>query len=271
MKRTIIETWRDSLSRLTNFTGLAVVCAIIIGALPAHGQFAKPSLLVSGTIADAETGQPLKARISFMNPSGAEENKVRTDSKGKYQAVLKPGKSYTLHVVSAQYYTAVETLDPPGDNTYHQLSKDVRLSPIKNGTVLFNAGCFAQGNVTIEGDASSKIAAIGSKMAHNDEIVVTVETFSDSNTASTPPPDEGTQRANAIKAALVANGAQTKRIILKPHDPIVTSAPSNGNSKKKKKKAPAPLKTKHGKKIAVPPQLVTATITISNVLSGDDE
>ena len=74
--------------------GACIIFLFVAPATPAYSQFAKPSLLVSGMIADAETGAPLKARVAFINPAGVEENKVRTNSSGKYQAVLKPGQPY---------------------------------------------------------------------------------------------------------------------------------------------------------------------------------
>jgi len=255
--------------------------ATLLVAIPAsRAQFSKATILLSGTVTSAESSGPLKAKISFMDPSGKEANTAITNASGRFQAVLKPGMQYTVNIVCSQYYTDNESLHTPDVDSYQEQTQNFALQPIKAGSTLFDQDCFDQGSVTPRGDAASAIAAIGAKMKLNDEMEVSIETFSDPETDgdAAAPADQGTQRANAIKTILLSNGAPANRITENPHNPPPAVQEEETSSKKKKakkkkvvkKKIVKKKKYKKGKQVAEAPPAVKATITITKVHSEDE-
>lgn len=250
------------------------IAALLFVFHTSRAQFSKATILLSGTVTSADASAPLKAKIFFMDPSGKEANTATTNSTGKFQAVLKPGIQYTVHIVCSQYYTDNEPLHTPDVDSYQEQTQNFSLQPIKAGTSLFNQDCFDLGSVAPRSDAASAIAAIGAKMKQNDEMEISIETFSDPATEgdAPAPADQGTQRANALKAILVSNGAPTNRITENPHNPppaVQEEQTSSKKKKAKKKKAPPKKKSKKGKQAATP-TAVKASIVITKVHSDDE-
>jgi len=246
--------------------------------LPVQAQFSKATFLLTGSVTDAESNEPVHARLSFIDPNGAEANKVMTNSQGKYTAVLKPGLSYSVKVKASQKYVGTESVSFPASESSQQSSHNFTVKPIHTGTVFLNEVAFDHASVSPRSSAATAATAAGKAIALNDEIEVTVETFSDDGDGGTVPADQGTQRANALKQILLANGAPANRIVTNPHNPPPPPAPAAeepaGKGKKKakavKKTKPAkkPVKGKKGAVVELPGS--KASIIITKLHSEDD-
>jgi len=253
---------------------LLCTVALLFVAHVSQAQFSKATILLSGMVTSAETSSPLKAQVIFLDQSGAQANKAITNSSGKFQAVLKPGMNYTVHVLSSQYYADNEPLQTPNVDAYQEQTQNFALQPIKSGTVLFDQDCFDQGSISPRSDAAATLAALGAKMKLNDEMEVSIETFSDEPTDgdAPAPADQGTKRADAIKAILVSNGAPANRVTENPHNPPPAVQEDQSSSKKKKakkKKVIVKKKSKKGKQASAPPE-AKAKVTITKVHSDDE-
>lgn len=257
---------------------LAFVALLLLSVSlrPAVAQFSKATVLLIGKVTDTETGAALRAHISFIDPSGAEVNKATTNALGTYQAVLKPGTSCTAVVRSSKHYTVSEPLSFPASDKSQQATHDMSLKPIHAGEVMFSDLCFDRGSVVPRDGAASAVARVGQAMRQNEEIEVSVETFSDDVIDGAPvAADQGTQRSEALKKILLTNGAAPNRVATNAHNPP-PAAPEEPITGKKKKKAKAakkkPMKkAARGKKGKAPePQASKATITISTVHSDDE-
>lgn len=258
-----------------------VLLAVILtcAALPpVYAQFSKATVLLSGRVTDAETGQPVRAHVIF-SLDGKDINKVLSNAEGKYQAVLHPATTYAVRIIASQRYVVNESVAFPASESSTQVSRDFSVRPIHAGTVMFSGDAFDRGSVSPRDAAASAIAAVGKAMAANNEIEVTLETFSDDAIDDAPvAADQGTQRADALTRILLANGAAANRIAVSAHNPPpaapAASEQTTGKGKKKKaapKKKPAPKKPARGKKgVATSPAASKATITIKTVHSEDE-
>ncbi|HET7152168.1 MAG TPA: carboxypeptidase-like regulatory domain-containing protein [Candidatus Kapabacteria bacterium] len=253
---------------------LLCIIALIVAAHTSRAQFSKATVSLTGTVTSAESGAPLHVSISFIDPSGNEANKVRSNTAGTYYAVLKPGTQYTARITCSQFYQGNETVSIPATDSHQDITQNFTLQPIKAGTVMFDQDCFDQGSETPRSDAATALAVLGAKMKANDEMEVSVETFSDEPTENDAPApaDQGTKRADAIKAILVSNGAPANRVTENPHNPppAVQEDQSSSKKKKAKKKKVVKKKSKKGKQAVVTPPAAKATITITKVHSDDE-
>lgn len=265
-----------------NFTARVALLLITISCLvtgqSARGQFSKATVLLTGSVTDAESHQPVHARLSFME-GAVEKNKVMTNSEGKYTAVLKPGISYSVKIVASQKYVSTESVSFPTGESSQQSSRDFTARPIHAGTIMVDGnGCFLCGSVSPTQTYAQEAVTAAKIMAGNDEIEVTIETFSDDRVDGvTLPADQGTQRAEALKAILIANGAPKNRIVLNPHNPppppVVKEEPvTKGKKKAKAIKKPKPVKKPvKGKKGAeTAPCWSKAQIKITKLHSEDE-
>ena len=260
------------------FALLLFTIACLITGQSARGQFSKATVLLTGSVTDAETHQPVRARLSFME-GGVEKNKVMSTSEGKYTAVLKPGIAYSVKIVASQKYQCTESVSFPTGESSQQSSRDFTVRPIHERTIMVDGnGCFLCGSVSPMQTYALEAATAGKIMAGNDEIEVTIETFSDDRVEGVPlPADQGTQRAEALKSILIANGAPKNRIILNPHNPPpppavkeepVTKGKKKAKAIKKPKVAKKPVKGKKGAEAA--PCWSKAQIKITKLHSEDE-
>ncbi len=265
-------------------TTLRVSVVALLLAAAAHAQFNKATVLLSGKVRDAETGKAIHARVQFFD-GATQANQVMANNDVGYQAVMKPGKTYTAKIVSERYYTNTEEVSVPAVEKFTQSTQDFSVKPIHENTVLYAGEAFDYGSVQARPEAATALMNLGKKMKENYEIEVRVDAAGDPGIDGQPwpAPDQGTKRAQAVKALLVSNGASANRVQVNAKN-TVAPAPApvqeekvlkKGKKAKKepKKKAPKVKPGKKGKKDAIVPSGPPAsgvTITIVRVHSLDD-
>jgi hypothetical protein len=269
---------------------LGIAVTVLAVAASSYAQFNKTTVLMSGKVRDAESNQLIRARLQYYE-GATEANQVLSNTQAGYQAVLKPGTAYTVKLVSERYYTAVEPVSVAAVDKFTQCSQDFTMKPIHDGTVMYSGDVFEYGSVTARPEAATVIMNLGKRLKDNYEIEVRVDAGADKPyEGQAVPSDQGTQRVNAIKAMLIANGASRSRVQINATNPAVVAAaqaqaaPQVDKKKGKKgkkevvkkeivKKEPKKKPAKKGKKeVAAPsgPPSSAATITIIRVHSLDD-
>jgi hypothetical protein len=110
------------------FAGLAVVAMLSLALSGnARAQFSKPVVILKGTVRSEETSKPTSVKVSVrIVGDTAREITSSTSNKetGRYIVVLKPGKSYWVHLEGDSVLTKDVMVTTPDADRPTQLEQD---------------------------------------------------------------------------------------------------------------------------------------------------
>ncbi len=101
--------------------------ASIFTVAPAAAQFSKTVVVMKGVVRSEETGRPTSVKVSIrvVGDTAREMTSSTSNSEtGKYLVVLKPGKSYWVHLESDSILTQDVLVTTPQVETSQQVIRD---------------------------------------------------------------------------------------------------------------------------------------------------
>ena len=200
----------------------------------------EPVVLVSGTIVDSKTSQPVAALVEFHD---LETNKLcgtaTTDPvSGTYRMALPYGKTYSINSYKKNYFPVSDTLDVMNIKGYTKVDKNLSISPIAIGEVIRMNNIFFDVDKSIlkkisnaELDRLVKLLKQYPLM----EIEISGHTDSDGNDQYNLSLSQS--RVKSVADYLVANGIAAKRLTAKGYGeskPIADNTTIEGKAKNRR-------------------------------------
>jgi OOP family OmpA-OmpF porin len=166
--------------------------------------------VIKGTVFDSKTKQPIQAQISYQEKG---DSLQISSSSGNYRIGISPKERYNLRVTSKGYYGAnveVSAVDSTGKLTFTQ---DVSLTPLAvSETISLSNIYFETSQYTLLPESFSELNQLVQTLKDNPEIGIRVEGHTDNIGDPDKNIELSRKRAEAVKAYLLKNGIEEKRI-----------------------------------------------------------
>jgi hypothetical protein len=115
-------------SIVTRISGLVVMAVLsLVLSQNARAQFSKPVVILKGTVRSEETSKPTSVKVSvrIVGDTAREITSSTSNSEtGHYIVVLKPGKSYWVHLEGDSVLTKDVMVTTPNADRPTQLEQD---------------------------------------------------------------------------------------------------------------------------------------------------
>lgn len=166
-----------------------------------------PVLLVKGKVFNANTKEPIRAKIFYYDlASNVEKGNALSDSKdGNYQVVLPPENEYNFLAFKGGYYPVSKSLEVGKIDEYTEMYVNLYLSPIEVGETIPLKNIFFL-------DTTDKLAI--ESQPELDRLVIFMDKYPKMTIKLSSPT---TQKAQNIKEYLIEKGVENKRIISVPN------------------------------------------------------
>ncbi|MEL6922742.1 MAG: OmpA family protein, partial [Bacteroidota bacterium] len=158
----------------------------------------EPVLLMSGNIIDAETGEPVAAKLKYEKLQQEKENETEAES-DNFQVVLQYGDDVAVHAEADGYFAVsesmelsdetleeedfdesrpVETPEPPKKkekNSYQEVNKDILMVPLKIGQVIPMNNIFFEANKSdLKPESKAELERVLRFLQENGKLIVEV-------------------------------------------------------------------------------------------------
>ncbi|HWF44821.1 MAG TPA: hypothetical protein VG537_09280 [Candidatus Kapabacteria bacterium] len=180
---------------------IAVVLLLTAGAWPAAAQISKSVGLLKGEIT-SDNGEHLSG-IPVKILKGTENvNSTRSNSDGKFTAILQPNATYRIAIASNEYGYHEDTIVVPALSEYQEYPLHVVLTAMRDGErPALNSPVFLPKSSLIEAAATADLEKVADLMRHNSRISLAVTVYPDALVKSKK--DAAQQRlVNARAAAM---------------------------------------------------------------------
>lgn len=169
-----------------------------------------------GSITNAETQQPISAKITYMSlPYG---NIVGMISGDKFSFPMFNGDKYSIVVEARGFMPAKYMLDPSEANSDNRVIKNIELVIGSGGkheageVMLLNNLIFQVGKSRISPESYPELDLVVEMMTENDDMVIQLEGHTDYQGNAEENMKLSRQRVEAVKEYLVSRGIKSKRI-----------------------------------------------------------
>ncbi len=203
--------------------------------LPDHLK-PKPTAVVQGLVANAETSEPLEALVLVEDLETGEllaVNKSNSES-GEYLVVLPAGRNYSVSASSEGYFFYSQSFELPKDTTYQEITKNIDLEPIKKGTkVVLNNIFFETGKAELKPISYVELNKAVKLLEENPSMVIEIGGHTDSQGSDEANLNLSTKRAQAVVDYLVLAGIDQSRLQAKGYgesQPIADNSTREGRA-----------------------------------------
>lgn len=176
----------------------------------AFAQDTQPFIEVKGQIMDAETSEPLKARVFYESlPYG---NKVGVFNSTEFSFKMEEGKSYAISA-KANGYTSTTKTYSPDMSTDGLIFDTLYLAPTLDGKLVrLESLIFARGNDHIPATAYAELDHFVELMKENPNMLIQLEGHTDYRGDAKKNMELSESRVNATRDYIVNKGIDKKRI-----------------------------------------------------------
>lgn len=197
----------------------------------------KPTAVIQGLVANANTNEPLGALVMIEDIDTGELiaiNKSNSES-GEYLVVLPAGRNYSVSASKDGYFFYSQSFDLPKDTTYQEITKDIGLEPIEKGTkVVLNNIFFESGRAELKPISYVELNKAAELLQQNGTMVIEVGGHTDNLGSEDSNLRLSQARANAVVDYLKLAGIEEARLQAKGYG---ESVPLEDNSTAEGRKA----------------------------------
>ncbi|WP_338769324.1 OmpA family protein [Bernardetia sp. ABR2-2B] len=179
-----------------------------------------PILLISGTVYNSKTKEPIGAEIFYeMLPSGEEAGTAQADPQtGSYKIALPPNSKYGFLAKSRGFVSVSENIDATGNEVYKEIKRDLYLTPIEVGQkIRLNNVFFKRGTNELLTESYPELDRLVIFMLENPTIKIEVEGHTDLEGIPTMNMKLSALRVKVIQEYLVKQRIDKKRIETRPY------------------------------------------------------
>lgn len=190
---------------------------LCFGPVMAYAQSTDSLIYAQGKIINAETREPIKARIVYESvPYGSRIGVINNSS---YSFPMFDKEYYSITVEAPGFLPAKYMLDPGAANSENRVIQDIELStgakpnPIAKGNVLrLNNLIFEVGKARIDPESFSELDILVNLMKENPEVVIQLEGHTDYLGDSRANLRLSQQRVESVRNYLGSKGIAKSRV-----------------------------------------------------------
>ncbi len=179
-----------------------------------------PILLISGTVYNSKTKEPIGAEIFYETlPLGENAGTAQAEPQtGNYKIALPPNSNYGFLAKSRGFVSVSENIDATGNEVYKEIKRDLYLTPIEVGQkIRLNNVFFEQGTNELLKESYPELDRLFIFMLENPTITIEVEGHTDLEGVPTMNMKLSALRIKAIQDYLVRKKIDQKRIETRPY------------------------------------------------------
>lgn len=195
-----------------------IFCCLVLNTTVAFSQAADSLVMAQGKIVNAETKEPISAKITYQSlPYG---NKVGVINNNNYSFPMFDKERYSITVEAPGYVTAKYMLDP-AEATGQKLVKDIELvhgnAVVKKkheagNVMLLNNLIFEVAKAKIEPESYPELDIVVNMMKESPKMIIQLEGHTDYLGDPEKNLKLSQQRVDAVKAYLTSKGVQKNRV-----------------------------------------------------------
>jgi outer membrane protein OmpA-like peptidoglycan-associated protein len=194
---------------------------------------AKP-LVLSGTVYNKKTNQPIKARIDMIVKPDV-QNVIRVDAaNGNYTHQVGKKGWYVMTATAEGYLNAADSLEIGADEDVTQFSKDLYLQPIEVGLIVKLKNIyFDTDKTTLKSESFIELNKVLDFLTTNPKISVEIGGHTDSNGSDAHNATLSQGRSEAVVEWLINQGIDVSRLSAQGYGeskPIETNATKEGQA-----------------------------------------
>lgn len=177
-----------------------------------------PVVLVSGTVTDRKTGNPVTATIIYERlEDGKEIGRARSEPKGGgYKIALPSGANYGFRAEADGYVAINDNLDLTKLASYEEQKHDLLLVPIEVGqSVRMNNLFFDFGKATLRSESFPELNRVADLLRSTPAMEVEIQGHTDNIGTDANNQTLSEARAEAVAAYLAARGIDRQRLAVK--------------------------------------------------------
>ncbi len=195
---------------------------------------ANPITILKGTITDALTKEPLKAKIILVDN---EKNKVISEFEsnpktGNYLIVIQSGKNYGISVNKEEYLFHSENFDIPQSTDYQEVRKDVELKKVAVGSRIILKNIFFDfDKATLRDESVAELQRLKKLLEDVPDLKIEISGHTDNKGLDAYNKSLSERRAKAVMDYLVEKGIDKERLTYKGYGeerPIATNDTDEG-------------------------------------------
>ena len=177
-----------------------------------------PVALLSGKVLDAETKEPLRSLLVFLDSKNKEAERTNSSlDSGNYKTVLPLGKNYYVQIESEGYFPMSDTLEFKKISKYTELEKDFLLIPKKEVQEPVQAYeekmiYFEFNEFSLERSAMNVLDSVAAEMKKSPGLEIAIAGHADEIGTSDYNMELSRKRAESAKKYLVSKGIDPGRI-----------------------------------------------------------
>lgn len=179
----------------------------------------EPILLISGTVYNSKTKEPIGAEIFYETlPLGENAGTAQAEPQtGNYKIALPPNSKYGFLAKSRGFVSVSENIDATGNEIYKEIKRDLYLTPIEVGQkIRLNNVFFKRGTNELLKESYPELDRLVIFMLENPTIAIEVEGHTDIEGIPTMNMKLSALRIKAIQNYLVKQRIEQKRIETRP-------------------------------------------------------
>jgi len=166
-------------------------------------------LLIKGKITDAGSGKLVFANISVKSEDGYEQEHFNDTS---FSFILNATNNYVLQI-EAEGYISKQIELVLSSNTASEITQNIRLQPIKVGTVVnLENVLFVKGTTKLLASSNSELDLVAKMMLNNPTLIIELAGHTDSRGNATLNINLSQQRVDAVMVYLVDKGVAKSRL-----------------------------------------------------------
>jgi len=175
-----------------------------------------PVVLISGTVLNERTNQPVDARIIVEElPSGKEAAIARTDpNTGEFKIILPAGKKYGFRAIGLGFFDVNKNIDLTDVHEYTEIEDEMmRLSPIEVGSIVrLNNIFFEFAKAVLLPASFIELDRTADFLKTNSNIVIEIGGHTDDSGSDIYNQKLSDRRANAVMNYLISKDVDSKQI-----------------------------------------------------------
>lgn len=194
----------------------------------------QPTVVVSGTVTDAKSGEPLGAYVLVEDISTGELIAVNKSNSatGRYLVVLPAGRKYSVSANKESFFFYSNRFDVPIEAKYREITMDIELKPIEKGAkVVLNNIFFESGKSTLSVESRLELEKAIALMRQNPSMVIEVGGHTDNVGDDATNMKLSHDRARSVREYLIAGGIAPERLQAKGYgelNPIASNETEEG-------------------------------------------
>lgn len=201
--------------------------------IPEHMR-PEPTVVVSGTVTDAKSREPIGAYVLVEDISTGELIAVNKSNSatGHYLVVLPAGRKYSVSANKESFFFYSNRFDIPMEARYNEVKMDIELKPIEKGAkVVLNNIFFETGKSTLSPESRLELEKAVALLRQNPSMIIEVGGHTDNVGDDATNMKLSHDRARSVREYLVAGGIPPGRLQAKGYgelNPIASNDTDDG-------------------------------------------